>query len=102
VTTPQGTTGRPIVDGAFIARNAGEGDELFSMAVRASRTFPLRGSMRLEAAAEVFNVTNAVNETARNTTFGTNPYPTNPSATFNQVTAVGDPRSAQFVLRLRF
>ena len=78
------------------------GDEFFSLGVRVSRTFPLRGSMRLEAAAEVFNVTNTVNETARNTTFGTNAYPTNPSATFNQVTAVGDPRSAQFALRLRF
>lgn len=101
-TTLQGTTGRPIVDGAFIARNAGEGDEFFSLALRVSRTFPLKGSMRLEAAVEAFNVTNAVNETARNATFGSNTYPTNPSATFNQVTAVGDPRSAQFALRLRF
>ena len=58
--------------------------------------------MRLEAAVEVFNATNAVNETARNTTFGTSAYPANPSATYNQVTAVGDPRSAQFALRLRF
>ena len=70
--------------------------------MRVSRTFPLKGSMRLEAAVEAFNVTNAVNETARNATFGSNTYPTNPSATFNQVTAVGDPRSAQLALRLRF
>jgi hypothetical protein len=102
VTTIQGTTGRPVVDGAFIPRNAGEGDEFFSLAVRASRTFALKGSVRLEAAVEVFNATNVVNETARNTTFGTNAYPANPAATFNQVTAVGDPRSAQFALRLRF
>ena len=58
--------------------------------------------MSLEALAEVFNVTNTVNETARNTNFGTGAYPTNPSPTFNQVTAVGDPRSWQFALRLRF
>ena len=102
VTTLQGTAGRPIVDGTLIERNAGEGDEFVSLALRASRTFPLKGSMRLEAAVELFNVTNAVNETARNTTFGTNAYPTSPSATFNQVTAVGDPRSAQLALRLRF
>jgi hypothetical protein len=73
-----------------------------SLGLRVSRTFALRGAVRLEATAEVFNVTNAVNETARNTTFGTGAYPTNPSPTFNQVTATGDPRSAQFALRLRF
>ena len=52
--------------------------------------------------AEVFNLTNAVNEVTRNTNFGTGAYPTNPSPTFNQVTAVGDARSWQFGLRLRF
>ena len=58
--------------------------------------------MTLEALAEVFNVTNTVNETARNTHLRRGAYPTNPSPTFNQVTAVGDPRSWQFALRLRF
>jgi hypothetical protein len=102
VTTIQGTTGRPIVNGEYIARNSGVGDECFSMSLRLSRTFRLTGSVRLEAMAEVFNLTNVVNEIARNTTFGTGAYPTNPSRTFNQVTAVGDPRSWQFALRLRF
>jgi hypothetical protein len=41
-------------------------------------------------------------EIARNTNFGTGAYPGNPSRSFNQVTAVGDPRSWQFALRLRF
>ena len=52
--------------------------------------------------AETFNLTNAVNEVARNTTFGTGAYPTNPLPSFNQVTAVGDPRSWQLAARLRF
>ena len=43
-----------------------------------------------------------VNEIARNATFGTGAYPSSPSATFNQVTAVGDPRTWQLALRLRF
>lgn len=102
VTTVQGTAGRPVVDGAFIARNAGVGDTFFSMSLRLSRTFALAGPVSLEALAEVFNVTNTVNETARNTNFGTGAYPGSPSASFNQVTAVGDPRSWQFALRLRF
>lgn len=102
ITTVQGTAGRPVVDGQFIPRNEGIGDALFNMSVRVSRLFPLGNSVRLEATAEVFNLTNTVNETARNTNFGTGPYPTSPSASFNQVTAVGDPRSAQFALRLRF
>jgi len=102
VTTVQGTAGRPIVNGQFIPRNSGVGDAFFSMGVRATRTFRLGGAVSLEALAEVFNLTNAVNEIARNATFGTGAYPSSPSATFNQVTAVGDPRSWQLALRLRF
>ena len=52
--------------------------------------------------AEAFNLTNAVNEIARNTTFGPGAYPDNPAPNYNQVTAVGDPRSWQFALRIRF
>jgi hypothetical protein len=102
VTTIQGTAGRPVVDGEYIPRNSGVGDEFFSLGLRLSRTFRLAETVRLEAFAEVFNLTNAVNEIARNTNFGAGAYPTNPSPTFNQVTAVGDPRSWQFAARLRF
>jgi hypothetical protein len=102
VTTVQGTAGRPVVNGAFIPRNAGVGDSFFSMSLRLSREFRLRGATRIEALVEVFNLTNTVNETARNANFGAGTYPTSPSPTFNQVTAVGDPCGAQFALRLRF
>ncbi len=101
-TTVQGTAARPVVDGQFIPRNSGVGDEFFTMSLRLSRSFPLAGTVRLEAMAEVFNLANTVNETARNAVFGTGAYPTAPSATFNQITAVGDPLSWQLALRLRF
>ena len=102
VTTIQGTAGRPVVDGEFIPRNSGVGDEFFTMSLRVSRVVPPGRLGALEALAEVFNLTNTVNETARNTNFGAGAYPTNPSPTYNQVTAVGDPRSWQLALRLRF
>lgn len=102
VTTIQGTTGRPIVDGQFISRNSGVGDGFFSMSLRVNRTFRLTGTVAVEALAEVFNLTNAVNEVARNGNFGGGAYPSAPAATFNQVTAVGDPRTWQLALRLRF
>lgn len=102
VTTLQGTAGRPTLNGEFIPRNAGVGDEFLSVSLRLSRAFRLGSATQLEAIAEVFNLTNAVNEVARNTNFGTGAYPTSPSASFNQVTAVGDPRSWQFALRVRF
>ncbi len=102
VTTLQGTTGRPVVDGRFIPRNTGVGDAFFTMSLRVSRAFALGGPVQLEAIAEVFNLTNTVNETGRDANFGTGAYPTHPSASFNQVTVVGDPRSAQFAFRLRF
>jgi len=101
VNTLQGTAGRPIVNGAFIERNAGEGRAFFTAGLRLSRAFPA-GRAQLETALEVFNLTNHVNELTRNGNFGSGAYPANPSATFNQVTSVGDPRSAQLSVRVRF
>jgi hypothetical protein len=102
ITTVQGTAGRPIVDGAFIPRNSGAGPDFFSLNLRLSRTFPLGGRARLEALAEVFNVTNRENVVAFNGNFGAGAYPTNPSPTFRQITAVADPRTVQFGLRCTF
>jgi hypothetical protein len=102
VTTVQGTAGRPIVSGAFIERNAGEGSDFFSLSVRLSRTFPLGKSVRLEGQLEAFNLTNRVNNLTRQGNFGTGAYPTNPTPNFNTITAVGDPRTVQLGLRLRF
>ena len=51
---------------------------------------------------EAFNLTNRRNDLTRNGNFGAGAYPTNPSPTFNQVTAVGDPRSLQVAVRLTF
>ena len=102
VTTVQGTAGRPIVNGAFIERNAGIGSDFFSVNARVSRTFRLTGRLELEALAEGFNLTNHVNPLTRNTTFGSGAYPTNPSSTFGQLTAVSEPRSFQFGLRVSF
>jgi hypothetical protein len=102
VTTVQGTAGRPIVDGRFIARNAGEGSDFASASIRVSRTFRVAGRLRTEAIAEVFNATNRTNVLARNADFGTGAYPANPSPAFGQITAVGDPRSWQLAVRLRF
>jgi len=102
VTTIQGTAGRPIVDGEFIPRNAGTGPDFLSLNLRLGRTFALRGPVKLEALAEVFNLTNRENVVAMNGNFGPGAYPTNPSSTFGQITAVGEPRSVQFALRLSF
>ena len=102
VTTIQGTAGRPIVDGAFIPRNAGEGSDFLSLNVRLSRTVHLRGRVQLEVLAEGFNLTNHVNVLTRNGNFGSGAYPSSPSPTFGQITAVGEPRSFQFGARVRF
>jgi hypothetical protein len=102
VTTIQGTAGRPVVNGQFIERNAGEGNDFFSLGLRVSRTFHLTSRIGLEALAEAFNVTNRENVLTRNTNFGSGSYPDNPSPTFGQPTAVGEPRSFQLGARLRF
>ncbi|HTU45394.1 MAG TPA: TonB-dependent receptor [Bryobacteraceae bacterium] len=100
--TIQGTTARPTINGVFINRNAGEGFDFFSLGARVSRTFQLAERFQMQALAEGFNLTNHVNGVSLNGTFGTGAYPTSPSPTFKQITAVGDPRGFQFALRFAF
>lgn len=101
VTTVQGTAGRPLVNGTFIPRNAGVGTAFVSVNARVSRSIRV-GRTEIEALAEVFNLTNHRNVVTRNANFGAGAYPMEPSATFGQVTAVGEPRSAQLGVRLMF
>ncbi len=102
VNTIQGTPGRPIVDGEFIERNAGVGDDFLSLNVRLSRSFRVGKNVQVEGMAEAFNLTNHRNDLTRIGVFGTGAYPTNPVSNFNTITAVGDPRAFQFALRIRF
>jgi hypothetical protein len=102
VTTVQGTTGRPTVNGTFIDRNAGTADDFFSLNLRLSRSFRVARSVQLEAVAEAFNVTNRQNDLTRNGNFGAGRYPGSPAARYNEITAVADPRTFQFALRARF
>ena len=102
VTTIQGTAGRPIVEGEFIERNAGVGDDLLTLSLRLTRSFRLGSRIRAEALVEAFNVTNRRNDLTRNTVWGTGTYPTDPLPTFGTITAVGDPRSFQFGFRVTY
>ena len=102
VTTLQGSAGRPIVSGAFIPRNAGIGPDFFSTNLRLSRAFAVRDRVRLEGLVEAFNLTNRTNVVTLNGNFGAGAYPANPSSSFRQVLAVGEPRSLQLGFRLRF
>jgi hypothetical protein len=102
LTTIQGTAGRPIVNGAFIPRNAGVGSDFFSLNLRLSRRFRIDERRAVEGLVEAFNVTNRTNNVTRNTNFGAGTYPTAPSPGFGQVTAVSDPRTLQLGVRLTF
>jgi len=100
--TIQGTGARPVINGAFISRNAGTGFDFFNLNARLSRTFPITERIRLEGIAEAFNVLNHTNGVTLNGTFGTSAYPANPLPTFQQITAVADPRTLQLALRVSF
>jgi outer membrane receptor protein involved in Fe transport len=114
VNSLQGTPGRPFADGSvstanfdvrqveFIPRNAGKGSDFLTWGLRLSRSFYLPGGSRIEGLIEAFNLTNHVNAITRNTTFGPGSYPSNPVSSFNTVTAVGDPRTVQFGVRVSF
>ena len=99
VTTLQGTAGRPIVGGAFIARNAGNGPDFFGVNARVMRAFPLGARVRLQAVIEGFNLTNRTNIVTMNGTFGAGTYPGSPQPGFGQPTGVGEPRSFQLGVR---
>ena len=72
------------------------------MSARISRNFHFGDRWQFELMAEGFNLTDRANVVTRNTNFGTGSYPDSPSSTFNQITAVGEPRSFQFGARVRF
>jgi hypothetical protein len=101
-TTVQGTAARPIVNGAFIDRNAGTGPDFFSLGARLSRTFTFGDRLQLEGLLEGFNLSNRENVVTVNGNFGAGAYPTNPSPTFGQITAIGEPRSLQLGVRVKF
>lgn len=100
-TTIQGTTGRPIVDGAFIPRNVGIGPDFFSLDARISRSVRLSERVQLEGLVEGFNLTNRANAVSLNGNFGPGAYPSSPAGRFGEVTAVGEPRVFQIAVRLR-
>jgi len=112
VNTIQQTGGRPCEGlaatdpactlGAMIGRNAGTGFDYFNINARLSRMFTLGERFHLQTIAEAFNLLNHPNHLIPNTTFGSGVYPIAPRSTFGQPTAVNDPRSLQFALRLSF
>ena len=102
VTTIQGTAGRPIVNGTFIPRNAGIGPDFFTLGLRLSRGISLRGAAKLEGLIEAFNVTNHMNVVTVQGNFGGGAYPANPQPNFGAPTSIGDPRSLQLGVRVRF
>jgi hypothetical protein len=102
VTTVQGTAGRPVVNGAFIGRNTGAGNDFWSLSARVGRSFRLTERVNLEALAEAFNALNHRNNLTLNGVFGAGAFPSNPAPSFGSVTAVNDSRSLQLALRVRF
>ncbi|HWC95228.1 MAG TPA: TonB-dependent receptor [Candidatus Sulfopaludibacter sp.] len=101
-TTIQGTAARPLVNGEFIGRNTGIGNDAFTVNARLSRGFRVAEHVTLEAMGEVFNALNHRNNVTKNGVFGTGLYPSNPAPGFGNVTAVGDSRVMQVALRLKF
>jgi hypothetical protein len=103
---PSGSTGLDNIDQSLAVGNvwalSGTGSDFFSMSLRVSRSFHIGGGRRIEGLVEVFNLTDHVNAITRNTTFGPGSYPSNPVPAFNTVTAVGDPRTLQFGVRMTF
>ncbi len=103
VLTPNATnTCANALSGTMIGRNAGVGFQYFNLNARLSRTFPVGERFRLQTIVEGFNALNHRNNQIPNGTWGTGTYPTAPSSTFGQATAVFDPRNVGFAAKLSF
>ena len=100
--TIQGTAARPLVNGAYLDRNAGKGSDNFGVNSRIGRTFRLGERAHVETLLEGFNILNHRNNLTRNGNFGAGAYPANPSLSFGQITAVNDARVLQVGLRVGF
>ena len=102
VTTIQGTAGRPIVDGEYIPRNSGAGRRVPQPRPARQPVVPPgwpHGSRPWPRCS-----ISPMPSTRSRATRTSEPAPTRPipRPRYNQVTAVGDARSWQFGLRLRF
>lgn len=71
-----GTTDRPVVNGAVIARNAGRGRSIYDLEPFIERSFTLRRErMRIDMRAAAFNVFNHPNFVGYSGTWGNGPAP---------------------------
>jgi hypothetical protein len=96
-----------------LGRNTYRGDSLLNVDVRLARVIRLSERVRIEAIAEMFNLTNTVNVTDLNMVYGApslagaeprrfgQPVAA-PLASFGSIRAVEAPRQAQLALRLQF
>ncbi len=100
--TIQGTSARPMVDGAFIPRNSGVGFDFVNLSVRLSRSFRISEGVSVQGMVEAFNALNHLNGVTNNSVFGNGTYPTDPAPSFGRITSVSDPRSLQLGVRVRF
>ena len=78
VTTVQGTAGRPIVDGEFIERNAGEGTRSSRSARASADRSASRAAGSSKCSPKASISPNRANVVTRNTNFGPGAYPANP------------------------
>ncbi|MBX9603108.1 MAG: TonB-dependent receptor [Bryobacteraceae bacterium] len=96
-----------------LGRNTYRGDSLLNLDVRVSRVFRAGERLRVEAIAEMFNLTNTVNVTDLNMVYGSPGFigaeprrfgqpVAAPLASFGSIRAVEAPRQAQLALRIQF
>ena len=114
VNSLQGTAGRPFADGSvstanfdvravdFIPRNAGAGSDFFTMSLRVSRALPARRRPphRGDARSVQSDQPRQPDHAQHHVRIGL--VSVEPVSSFNTVTAVGDPRTLQFGLRVTF
>jgi len=92
VTDPQGA----VVPGATVVARQIETN------VRMEATTDQQSGTVSLSVPEGFNVTSRTNVVSVNGNFGAGPYPTDPARNFGAATAVGEPRTVQLGVRLRW
>jgi hypothetical protein len=101
-----GPNGTPAIDS--VGRNSETMEGQVTVDFRVSKSFHVRGGVRVEGILEIFNLFNRTNFTEINNIFGQGAFPNQPATdalgrvTYGRYTQAAAPRQAQLALKVTF
>jgi hypothetical protein len=96
------TTDRPVINGAVVGRNTGQGRAIYEFSPFVEKVFPFGENVRARVRAEAFNVLNHPNFVGYSGTFGNGAAPATVGSPLTGITNQLPARSFQFSFRVSY